>query len=268
MNSIMNKKAFVKPCIYIVSILIFLLGLQICSSIVDSEIFFPSIFKISNSFFVLLKTGQTYIYILNTLKNLLISLLVSFIIGGILGVFGGLFKTFRIFIKPWMTILRCIPLAGCIVILMILAGLNKTPYVVCSIMLIPIIYEGISQGIQGLDPTLMDVWKLNSGLNFRVLVRVHLPLILSFLKTAFISAVGIGIKIVIMAEYLAGVRNTLGYAILPATAILAYDTVFAYCLLIVILVVVIEQIPLLIYKIINQIKYRKKTILHSVKLVV
>lgn len=254
----MNKKAFVKPCIYVVSILVFLLGLQLCSRIVDSEIFFPSVLKIIKSFVALLCSGQTYIYILNTVKNLLISLVISFIIGGVLGVLGGLFNTFRIFIKPWMTILRCIPLAGCIVILMILAGLNKTPYVVCCIMLIPIIYEGISQGIQGLDSTLMDVWKLNSKLSFKVLFKVHFPLILSFLKTAFVSAVGMGIKIIIMAEYLAGVRNTLGYAILPATAILAYDTVFAYCMLIVLVVVVIEQIPPLVYKIATQIKYRKK----------
>ncbi len=237
------RKSIIKYSIYFVSVLLFIFMIQVIGFIIHNEILLPSVWQIIKRFFKLLGTGKTYLYIGMTLKNLVISLVISFAIGMIFGILAGVFPYVRIFLKPWITILRSIPLASSLVIFMILCGFAKTPYYVCSIMLIPLIYEGFCQGILSLDSAFMDVWKLNSNLSLKVILRVHIPLILSYIKTAFISAVGMGIKVIIMAEYLAGIRNTLGSMIMPSVNLLDYTAVYAYSIIMVILVILLELLP-------------------------
>ncbi len=249
------RRFVLRAGIYFLSIFVLIIVIQLCSMGVNNSIILPSIFEIFKSLIKIITESQTYLYIANTLRNLIVSLLFSFLIGMILGILGGLFTYVRLFLKPWITILRSIPLASSLVIIMILAGLSRTPYYVCSIMLIPIIYEGFCQGILCLDSTLMDVWKLNSNLSFKVLIRVHIPLIATHIKTAFISSVGMGIKVIIMAEYLAGIKNTLGSAILPAANMLDYGSVYAYSIIMVVLVLVLEALPKLLSKCISYIQF-------------
>lgn len=237
------RKAFLRIGIYFCSVFFLILLIQLCSMGVNNSIILPSVFDIFKSLFKIISTPKTYLYIGNTLKNLVISLFFSFLIGMLLGILAGLFPYVRLFLKPWITILRSIPLASSLVIIMILAGLAHTPYYVAGIMLIPIIYEGFCQGISGLDSAWMDVWRLNSNLSLKVLIRVHLPLIAPAVRTAFVSSVGMGIKVIIMAEYLAGIKNTLGSAILPAANMLDYSSVYAYSILMVLLVLCLEALP-------------------------
>lgn len=243
--SIMNN-TIKRVLVYLLSILIIFVVIELLSLYINNTFIFPSVKKILTAFFDVIKDYKTYLYIGNTLLNLLVSLIISFIIGMILGVLGGLFKYVRVFLKPWITILRSIPLASCIVIIMIIAGLNKTPYFVCSIMVMPIIYEGFCEGIINIDKSLMDFWRLNSKINLLVLTKVHFPLIINSIKLSFISAIGIGIKVVIMAEFLAGVKNTLGEAIILYSDLIAYDYVWAYSIIMILIVIIIENLPYLI----------------------
>ncbi len=237
------RKTITHISIYFLSIFLLALVIQCMSMGVNNEILLPSIFQIVKTFFSLLGTSKTYVFIGNTLKDLLISLSISFVIGMVLGIFAGIFPYVRLFLKPWITILRSIPLASSLVIIMILAGLSKTPYYVCCFMLVPIFYEGFCQGIVNLESKYMDIWKLNSNISLKVIIKVHIPLILSFIKTSFIQAVGMGIKVIIMAEYLAGIKNTLGSAILPAANMLDYSSVYAYSILMIIIVLILEFLP-------------------------
>lgn len=250
------RKSLVNTIIYFASILLLIIIVQILSQITNNEIIFPSVFEIIGDFFKKLFTPKTYLYIGNTLLNLLLSLIISFIIGMILGVLGGLFNPVRIFLKPWVTILRSIPVASSLVIIMILAGLSKTPFIISCITIIPVIYEGFCNGIKGIDKTMMDVWRLNSRLNLQVIFRVHIPMILGFIKTSFILALGLGIKVVIMAEYLAGDKNTLGSALMPAANMLDYTSVYSYSIIMIILVLALEALPSLIAKIYNYCKFK------------
>lgn len=230
MNSIMNKK-IINGSIYLTSILLLFIIIQLLSLKVNNDIIFPSAFTIIGDFFKKLFSSKTYLYIGNTLLNLLLSLFLSFLIGMILGILGGIFDKIRIFLKPWITILRSVPVASTIVIIMLLAGLANTPFIISCLTIIPIIYEGFCNGIRNIDKDIMDVWKLNSKLSLRVIIRVHIPMILGYIKTSFILALGLGIKVVIMAEYLSGDNNTLGSALIPAANALDYVGVYSYTII-------------------------------------
>ena len=245
---------------YSCGILLVALILQILSLIKNNEIFFPNVLDITKSFFSLLGEANTYLCIGTTLLELLISLAISFVIGVALGVLSGVSDAIYRILKPLMSILRTLPIIVLIVLLMLLTKLNYAPVIASTLVLIPIIYEGTSQGIKTIDKNLIDVYKLNSDLTFNIVLKVYLPLISSHSKSSFVSALGMGIKILITCEYICGVSNTLGRQIILASQNLEYEKIYAYSFILVILIMLIELLPNLIsfiYRKINNQKFIK-----------
>lgn len=241
-----------KIIIYLISIICIILGLYLIFFIIDNDIIFPSPYNILIALINLLKEQKTYIILGYSFLRLIISLLLSFLIGGTLGILAGKFNSFRVFIKPFMTVLRSVPLASIIVIIIVILDFNKSPYVITLIMLIPIIYEAFLNGILNLDKDLMDVWKLESNMNEKVLINIIFPLAKPFITTAFIQSVGLGIKVLIMAEFICNTNNSIGKALVNSANYLEYDNVFAWTILAILFVIIIENIP----KLINYIEKR------------
>ncbi len=216
---------------------------------IDNEIIFPNPITSLMTFADLFKQSNTYVIIGYTFLRLLISLSISFLIGGILGIIAGRFKIVRIFFKPWMIIFRSTPLASVIVLIMIILGMDRSPYVICMLMLIPIIYEAFLHGILSLDKELMQVWRLDTRFNFRILKKVIFPMSSSFINTAFSQSVGLGIKVLVMAEFVCYTPNSIGKALGQSANNLEYAEVFAWSLLAVILVVLVDLTPKIFKKI-------------------
>ena len=230
--SIIKSKTFKKVVLYTLSLIVLYLVSLGFSLVVNNSIILPNPNETISTFFGLLTKGTTYIYLLNTLKSLLISLIISFIIGLVLGILAGINENIRVFLKPWITIMRSFPLAAIIILILIIAGFKNTPYIVATFVLAPIIYESIQNGIRDIDQSYIDTYKLESKINLKIITKVYLPLISSSIKASFTSAVGLGIKVLIMAEFLAGSSNSLGYAIKPSIDNLNYAEVYAYCIII------------------------------------
>lgn len=247
-----------KIILYTLSLLALYLVALISSSAFGNHIILPSPNSVISTLFTLLGQGQTYTYIFNTLLSLVISLFISFLIGLVLGILAGISESVRTFLKPWITIMRSFPLAAIIILILIIAGFKNTPYIVTTFVLAPIIYEAIANGITNIDQNLIDSYRIESRINLNIIFRVYLPLIASSLKAAFSSAVGLGIKVLIMAEFLAGSSNSLGYAIKPAADNLNYSEVYAYCVIIIVLVLAIEALPKIIIKLYDNIKAKRR----------
>ena len=95
---------------------------------------------------------------------------------------------------------------------------------------------------------MIDVYRLNSSFNLRILFSVYLPLMEGYLKQAYINAVGMGIKIVITTEYLVQTKNSLGKAVFSSSYFNDYDEIYAYALIMILLVLLLTEIPALITK--------------------
>ncbi len=109
-------------------------------------------------------------------------------------------------------------------------------------MIFPIIYQAISDGIANIDHELIDVFKLEDENVWDGIKYCYLPLIEHQIRTAFLQAAGLGVKVLVMAEYLAQTRNSVGNALYLAKVNLEYDKVFAWTLLLILLAIVIEAI--------------------------
>lgn len=251
-DSIFNNKN--KALIIILSILSIYALFFVGSHVISNDLIFPNPNQILNKVLELLKLERTYSIIGHTFLRLLGSIIISFIIGMILGILAGLSRKIELFLRPYIIIFRTVPVAAIIVLLVLFMSRTATAYAISALMLIPIVYEAFKEGLKNLDKDLMEVWRLDTSLSVSVIRIVFLPMIFPFIKTAFLQSVGLGFKVLIMAEFIAYSDNSIGKEISSANNRMEYDIVMAWTLIVVLLVVIVELLPKLVQKIIYKFK--------------
>lgn len=235
--------------------LIFCLGviligclIQILGRAKGDSLVFPGVSEILRTFFRLLLSPRTYHLILTSISHLLAALIFSSAAGILLGVLEGMSDFLRKILRPMMIMLRAMPMIVLAVIIMVLADYSRVPVIATSFALVPLISEAAGEGFRGIDGELIDVCRLNSSFSPRVLFSVYLPLMAGYLRQSYINAVGMGMKIVITTEYLVQTKNSLGKAIFTSSYFNEFAEIYAYALIMILLVVILSEIPVLMMR--------------------
>lgn len=245
-NSSINKRNII---LYIIGIILLFLLIELLSLIINNPLIFPNIFTIFKEIFTILTKGSFYISLGTTLLELIISIIIAFILGIFLGLLAGINHNIGIILKPIMSFLRCIPIIVIIISALIIFSNNKIiPIISIILILLPIVYETIKAGTSSIDKSLIDVYKLDSKINFKVIFKVYLPLINSHIKEVFVSSIGLGIKALITIEYICGIRNTIGNLIMNRVNDINYTSIYAYTIILAILIILFEYIIKLLFK--------------------
>ena len=217
--------------------------IQLAGWLKGDALVFPGVPEILRAFFRLISSGHTWRLIGTTLKHLAVSMAAATLIGVAVGAVEGVSDFARALLRPLMILLRAIPMVVLAVIVMVLSPYRRVPVIVSTLILIPVVSEAVSEGIRHIDPALTDVWRLNGGFGPRVLLSVHLPLIAGYMKQAYVNAVGTGIKLAVAAEYLVQTRDSLGKAIYSSSYFNEYADIYAYALVMVLLVLAAGALP-------------------------
>ncbi len=239
-----NKQAFA----FVLGIILIGCLIQAAGWIKNDRLVFPDVTEILRAFFRLLNTPKTWLLIHTTLRHLLTAMAVSTVIGLAIGLLEGYSDFIRMLFRPLMVMLRSIPMLVLVVIIMVLTSYDKVPLIGTTLILVPLISEAVCEGSRSIDKDLLDVYRLNSGFNLEVLWNVHLPLMAGYLKQAYINAIGMGLKLVVSTEYLVQTKNSLGKAINTSIYFNEYQDIYAYALIMVLLVVLISELPLWLIK--------------------
>ncbi len=175
-----------------------------------------------------------------TLVRLFISFILAASLGVILGFISAKYKAVELFQRPIVTILRTIPVVSVIVILFILIGSSFAPYVIVFLMIFPLFYQSTIDIIHRIDPALIDVLVLNEGHFIESLKYVYFPILKNGLFVTMFQAFGLGVKVVVMSEYLMQTRNSVGRSIYMAKVMLNYDEVYAWTIILIVLTFMME----------------------------
>jgi NitT/TauT family transport system permease protein len=221
-------------------IFMFFLVWLLLSSLVNTPLLVPSPTKVLSAFIELIGSTTSSEAILHTFFRLLLASTSSFIIGVIGGLLSGFSPFMKAILHPIATVFRTIPVVSIIVIVLILLGMRFTPYVITFLMLFPISYQATYEGMIRIDSELIDVYHLDDHHPIRMIRYCILPLIAGYLKTALLQSAGLGIKVLVMAEYLAQTPRSIGYQLYLEKVFLRYDFVFAWTLLLIVLALLFE----------------------------
>lgn len=151
----------------------------------------------------LLQSGEAWSEIGITARRALIGFGLSVTVGSLLGLAAGVSMTASMMSRPIITILVGMPpIAWLILALLWFGAGDGTPIFTVFIACFPIIFVGAMQGTRTLDGQLKEVAQMFRLSLLMKLTDVYLPHVLSYLFPAWIAALGMSWKIVVMAELL------------------------------------------------------------------
>ena len=221
---------------------------QAAGALKGDALVFPGVDEIMRAFFRLITAEKTYALIWTTMKHLIASMAVSAVIGVTLGMGMGMLPFLRKLLQPMMILLRSLPMVILIVIIMVVADYAHVPVLASSIVLVPMIAEAACEGCVRIDKELIDVYRMNANFNVRVLFQVYLPLMAGYLRQAWVNAAGMGVKLAVSTEYLVQTTNSLGKAVHTSGYFNEYQDIYAYALVMILLVLVVSEGPVMIGK--------------------
>lgn len=165
-----------------------------------------------------------------TLNRFLVGLLIGSLIGITLGVLAGLSKIVKYFLEPVRWIFLTVPPVMLIALSMIIFGMDDQQCIFVLIAVIsPVIYINTVEGIESIDEKLLEMGRVYK-LDFpQILTQIYLPGIFSYINAALIMAVGLGIRVVILAEVL-GAHNGIGYQFAMAKLNLEVTGIYSWIL--------------------------------------
>ena len=164
----------------------------------------PSPFETFKTLNLMLRDDAVWIEINITLYRAFTGFFISLVFGSVLGLLAGFFATASMMSRPIVTILVGMPPIAWIVLAMIWFGMgDQTVIFTVVVASFPIIFVGALQGTRTLDGDLKemaDSFNLPWHMKF---TDVYFPHIFSYVFPAWVSALGMSWKIVVMAELLA-----------------------------------------------------------------
>jgi NitT/TauT family transport system permease protein len=121
-----------------------------------------------------------------------------------------------------------------------LVGRVNSVYIIVFLVIFPIIFENIIGGVYSISDDILDAFALEPSTLIQTFTYIYLPLTLSYIKIALLQSVGLGFKVLVMAEFIAQTRSSIGAKLYEASISIDYSTIFAWSIIIIGLAISIE----------------------------
>lgn len=232
----------------LIGIIFVLITWFIASIIVDNELAIPRIPSVISSTISIFKNPANWLVIFYTFLRLIISIIIAFCLSMIILLFTIWNKKLINFFKQIITVLKTIPVAAMIIILLMWFGSHKSPIIITTLIIFPLMIESFLAGIDNIDIGYIEEIRIN-GENFWVSVfKVYLPMIYSFIYMGLIQSMGLGLKVLVTAELISQTPFSIGDKLYSHKVYLDMSGLFAWVLILVVIVMVLEFFIYLIKK--------------------
>lgn len=241
-SSTIKKVLSLNNLYFFIGILLIIIIWFFVSIGVNNDIVVPTISDVGIRVITILTTSKYLKIIFLTIMKLIAIIASSALLGYILAVISFICKEFKYIFRPIISLIRTLPIATIIVILLIYVGINNTPIYICGLVIVPIIYEQVLVSFEGIDKNIIEETKMVSEVNLRVITGVYLPVTFPYFISSIFTVLGLGLKVLVMAEVFSQGQNTIGGAIQTARSILDTTSIFAWTIILLMIVLVFEML--------------------------
>lgn len=116
------------------------------------------------------------------------------------------------------------------------------PIIVVFLITFPLIYESVVSGFKNIDPNLVNALKIDGSKTIKSVFEFYLPLSSNYIALGIASSIGLGMKVSIMSEILAGSDSAegLGKMIRDASTTVDMVSILAYSLIAIFIIGIID----------------------------
>ncbi len=212
---------------------------------INNDFLFPTPTDTLQALKSLVVTSEFWGATLITLCRILYGIIVSLIIGCGLAVITSISSLLRALLAPVMNAAKSVPVACFIILAWLWLDTNVLPIFITALIVIPIVWSNVSQGIASTDKKLLEVADIFKFSSAKKLFKIYIPSIMPFFIAACRSAFGMAWKAGIAAEVLTAPKQAIGTEIYFSKLWFETPTLFAWTIVIIILSYVIEKLLIL-----------------------
>lgn len=220
---------------------VWLLVWQLCWLAVGQDVLLPSPAGVARRLGQLVCTLPFWQQVGLSLLRILTGYLLALALGAALGALTARSRLADCLLSPALRSVRAIPVASFIILLFVLMSKEHIPTVTSFLMVLPVVWANVDQGVRETDPALLEmarVFRLPPGRVFR---HIRLPAVMPFFLAAARTGMGLAWKAGVAAEVLAAPRLGIGRALYEAKVYLESEELFAWTAVIVAISVLLER---------------------------
>ena len=215
---------------------------QFVSMKIDQTIVLSSPVQVAKRM-VLLFGEETFVTVLFfSFSKIILGFLTGVGLGTILAVMAGKWENFEILLKPFMSTIKAVPVASFVVLSLLWFGSENLSTFIAFLMVLPIIYTNVLQGIKSLDVKMVHMAKVFRFTFGRKLKYLWLPAIKPFIISGSAVASGLAWKSGVAAEIIGIPDGSIGEVLFESKVYLDTETLLAWTAVIVALSIGTEKI--------------------------
>lgn len=210
------------------------------SSVVKNDYLFPTKEMMMSGFkFIVI---DNFPILVSTIVKIIVGIILAFIIASIIFVIYIFNKNLIGFFTPILSFIHVVPTMGISVYLYFFFDVNIIPFILVVMLTVPIIVEGLITSYDNIDKGIVDVLKLEQISFVKKLFKVYLPLMLPYILMILLQSFSLGVKAMVMGEYICSTNNSLGFLILSAQGALQMENIIVILVVLFVISIVTEVI--------------------------
>jgi NitT/TauT family transport system permease protein len=162
--------------------------------------------------------------------------------GSLLAVIAGRFRLAETLFWPYVAAIKSVPVASFIILCLIWLNAKSLSVFIAFLMVIPIVYTNVLQGIRSTDPKLLEMARLFRVSRFKKLKYIYLPQLRPYLFSAFSVSIGLAWKAGVAAEVIGIPDGSIGEKLYEAKVYLNSADLFAWTVVIVAVSILFEKL--------------------------
>ncbi|MFI3238386.1 MAG: ABC transporter permease subunit [Lachnospiraceae bacterium] len=204
--------------------------------------FLSSPFQMLQRLFELAITLPFWISIMNSF----IHITAGFMAGTILAVFAGILSSrynwIASLLAPLVLTIKTIPVVSFIILAIFWVSSSNLAFLISLLMVFPIIYTSIFNGIKETDSQLLEMAKLFRTSTYRKIRYIYIPQVFPFFYSGISIALGLCWKSGVAAEVIGMPTNTIGEGLQQAKIYINTPDLFAWTFVIILISLLFEKL--------------------------
>lgn len=245
-----STMGWAKKLLYALPAPAFWLGVwQFCAFLVDrhvsgrgNELLLPYPLSVWRALASLAGTGEFWAAVLASLGRIAAGLACGVLLGAALAALTRASSWADRLLSPAIRAVRAAPVASFILLVLLWTGRNRVPAVISALMVMPVVWDSLSRGIQAVDGKLLELAKVCRFSRWKTIWLIVLPSLRPHILSALTTAAGLAWKAGVAAEVLCLPEPSLGQRIYYTKYYLDIPELFAWTAVTVALSMVLERV--------------------------
>ncbi|HIW94370.1 MAG TPA: ABC transporter permease subunit [Candidatus Flavonifractor merdipullorum] len=208
---------------------------------VKAEFLLPGPVKVLETLAALGGTAPFWKTILASLLRIFAGMVLGTLLGTVLAVLTTSFAWMDAIFSPAIKVIRAIPVASFSLLVLLWVYTNRVPVVVSALMVLPVVWGNVAQGIRETDPLLLEAAKVYRFGRWKTVSLVYVPSVLPYFASGCHTALGLAWKSGVAAEVLCIPKEAIGTQVYYSKYYLETPELFAWTIVVLALSFLMER---------------------------